>query len=298
MPTSRKNITEVTQFIRSMRGGSQSILVKASNGLDYVAKFTNNLQGPNLSFNEGAGSELYRACGLPVPFWTPLLITDRFLDDNPACWIQTPEGRLRPATGLCFGSRFLGTEGSRIVQILPELMFKRIKNRASFWEAWMVDICAEHADDRQAVFLQDARGWWKAFFIDHGHLFGGPKGDMQSHPQESLSLDPRIYPDIVSERTPDASHLSRILNVDILWRKVQNMPQDWKTKSALDSFARCLDRLSCPDTLQGIFDNMVDELKKRRNIKSGFVKNERKPVMRSDFAEAQAESSRTALQNR
>ena len=55
-------------------------------------------------------------------------------------------------------------------------------------------------------------------------------------------------------------------------------------KSALDSFARCLDRLSTPDMPQDIFDEMVDELKKRRNIKSGFVTNARKPVMRSDFA--------------
>jgi hypothetical protein len=169
-------------------------------------------------------------------------------------------------------------------------MLKRIRNRASFWVAWMIDICAEHADDRQAVFQQDAKGWWKAFFIDHGHLFGGPKGDMQSDPQKSLSLDPRIYPDMATELAPDAPHFDRILNVDRLWRRVQTIPQDWKTKSALDSFARCLDRLSSPEVLHEISDEMVDGLKKRRKFDHGFVKSARKPVMRSDSAEAQAES--------
>jgi hypothetical protein len=186
----------------------------------------------------------------------------------------------------------LGVDGLRVVQILPEIMFKRIKNRASFWVAWMIDICAEHADDRQAVFQQDAKGWWRAFFIDHGHLFGGARGGMQSSSGESLSLDPRIYPDTSSEQAPDAPHLDRILNVDRLWRKVQTMPEDWKTKSALDSFARCLDRLSSPGTLQDIFEEMVEGLKKRRSFGHSLLKNARKPVMRCDSAEAQTESCR------
>jgi len=296
MPASQKGFSEVTQFVRSMRGGSQSILVKASDGHNYVAKFTNNLQGPNLSFNESAGSELYRACGLSVPYWKPLLITDHFLDQNPDCWMQTPEGRLRPSTGLCFGSRYLGTDGLRVVQILPEISFKRIKNRASFWVAWMLDICAEHADDRQAIFQQDSRGKWKAFFIDHGHLFGGPRGDMHSSPQESLSLDPRIYPDMASEETSDAHpHLDQILNVDRLWRKIQTIPQDWKTKSALDSFARCLCTLSNPSMLQDIFATMVDGLKNRRKFEHRVAGIGRKPVLRSCSVREEADFTPQAI---
>ncbi len=286
----RTDSVEVTQYIRSMRGGSQSILVKARDGLKYVAKFTNNLQGPNLSFNESAGNELYRTCGLSVPSWKPLLITDRFLDQNPNCWMQTPEGRLRPASGLCFGSQFLGSDSLRVVDILPEIMFKRIKNRPSFWAAWMIDICAEHVDVRQAVFQQDTKGWWRAFFIDHGHLFGGPKGDVQSNPQESLSLDPRIYPDIAGEQIPVVPRFDRILNVDRLLRKIQTLPQDWRTKSSQESFARCLCRLSSPGMLQEIFDEMVDGLKKRRRCERSFAKNIAKPVLRSCSSYAQTES--------
>ena len=111
----------VTQYVRNLRGGSQPILALASDGFQYVVKFANNLQGPNVLFNECAGNELYRACGLTVPKWTPLWVSDSFLDRNRDCWMQTPEGRLRPSSGLCFGSLFLGQDGKRLFEILPAL---------------------------------------------------------------------------------------------------------------------------------------------------------------------------------
>src|ERR1039457_415092 len=119
MPALERSFSRVTRYIRNFHGGSQPILAQASDGLQYVVKFNNNLQGPNVPFNESVGSELYRACGLAVPSWKPLLVSDTFLDQNPDCWMQTPEGRLRPASGLCFGSRFLGAEGTRLLEILP-----------------------------------------------------------------------------------------------------------------------------------------------------------------------------------
>jgi hypothetical protein len=108
-----------TRYIRNLRGGSQPILAQASDGLLYVVKFTNNIQGANLPFNESIGTELYRACKLRVPAWKPVLVTDSFLDQNPDCWMQTPKGRLRPDSGLCFGSRFLGGDGIRLLEVLP-----------------------------------------------------------------------------------------------------------------------------------------------------------------------------------
>ena len=159
----RKSV-RLSRFIRNLRGGSQPILVQASDGLLYVVKFTNNLQGANLPFNESVGTELYRACGLAVPAWKPLLVSDAFLDRNPDCWMQTSKGRLRPDSGMCFGSRFLGGDGIRLLEILPGTSFKRVRNNKSFWLAWMIDICAHHADGRQAIFVEDAEGWLNAFF--------------------------------------------------------------------------------------------------------------------------------------
>jgi len=266
MPGMQRDFAEVTEFVRSLPGGSQSIIVEASDGLQYVAKFTNNLQGPNVAFNESMGSELFRACGLSVPRWKPLLLTNDFLDRNSYCSMQTATGRLRPASGLCFGSEFLGVDNSNFLQIFPERMFKRLKNRSSFWLAWLIDICADHADSRQAVFQRHLDGWWEAFFVDDGHLFGGPSGDARPAPIESLSLDSRIYPRRPPGQSLVEKWVNRNVNVDQLWSKIGTLPDEWKTKSALAGVARCLTTLESPRMLRKIHIEMIEGLEKRRRF--------------------------------
>jgi len=251
----------LTEHIRNLRGGSQPILAQASDGLLYVVKFINNLQGPNLLFNEGAGAELYRACGLAVPKWKPLLVTDSFLDRNPDCWMQAPEGRLRPLPGMCFASSYLGTDGVRLQEFLPATSFHLISNRNSFWLAWLLDVCAEHVDNRQAVFVERADARLDAFYIDHGHLFGGPNAALRKHFCASRYLDPRIYPDISSKNLLEFQRVVQALNVDRLWERVQDFPTDWKQGSALELFARCLQRLSKPLLLHNVLDTVFESIR-------------------------------------
>jgi hypothetical protein len=279
-----KKVTTVTRYIRNLRGGSQPILAEASDGLLYVVKFTNNLQGPNLPFNESIGSELYRICGLTVPSWKPLLVSDTFIDQNKDCWMQTSEGKLRPDSGLCFGSRFLGEDSKRLLEILPENSFKRIHNRESFWLAWLIDICASHVDNRQAVFLEDGEGQLNAFFVDHGHLFGGPKGGQRRHFQVSCYLDPRIYQNICSQQHLNFRKIVQSIDVEQSWRWIKTLPADWKTPSALDSFSQCLKNLSTPTLVQNILDAMVEALQRTDKVRYGKQQNGRfspKPVLRS-----------------
>jgi hypothetical protein len=251
-------------------------LAQASDGLLYVVKFSNNLQGANLSFNESAGSELYRACGLAGPSWKPLQVTDAFIDQNPDCWMQTAEGRLRPDSGLCFGSRFLGRENIRLLEILPKSYFKRIRNYQSFWLAWLIDICAEHIDNRQAVFIEDSAGWLNAFFVDHGHLFGGPKGNVQRGFQASRYLDPRIYQSVSSRQLFYFQEIAASLDADKLWLQVQELPDEWKTRSALSGFTRGLNRLSNVKLIQNIVDTMVDAQRQANESENGKRQVERK----------------------
>jgi hypothetical protein len=256
------NAVCLTQYIRKLRGGSQPILAEASDGLLYVVKFINNLQGPNLLFNESAGSELYRTCGLAVSSWKPLLLTDPFINQNSDCWMQTPKGRLRPKSGLCFGSRFLGGDDIRLLEILPKTSLKRVRNREDFWLAWLIDICACHVDNRQAVFLEDGAGWLAAFFVDHGHLFGGPNGEQRHHFMASRYLDPRIYQSVSSQRFRSFRTVALSLDAEQLWRRIQTLPDDWKTSSAVDGFVECLNRLSTSNLVKSILDSMIDAVQK------------------------------------
>ncbi len=204
------------------------------------------------------GTELYRTSGLFVSFWKPLLVTNSFLDENPGCWTSTPDGHVRPNSGLCFGSRFLGGNGSALLEILPGNRFKRVSNRWSFWLAWMIDICAEHADNRQAIFLENRTGRLRAFFIDHGNLFGGAGGEKQPHFMESRYLDPHMYQDLSSEDVRELLKIARSLDVDGLRLRMEDLPEAWKTKSAVDRFERCLGRLSNIELLRNLADTMVE----------------------------------------
>jgi hypothetical protein len=280
MPASEKDFALITHFLRNLRGGSQPILVQASDGLLYVAKFTNNLQGSNVPFNESAGSELYRGCGLRVPSWKPLLLTDSFLDRNPGCWMQDEVGPRRPASGLCFGSRFLGGEQLRLLEVLPRTSLSRVSNRKSFWLAWMVDICAGHADNRQALFLEDPSGWLNAFFVDHGHLFGGPSVNRGHHFLTSRYIDPRIYHGVSSQYILDCQRVAASLDVDRLWREVNALPAEWRTPSALDGFTQCLSRLSTTCLLQGVLDTMVDAQQRTYESERGEYEAGRRLPMR------------------
>ena len=279
MSASGKDYSFVTRYIRKLRGGSQPILAQANDGLFYVIKFNNNLQSANLPFNESIGSELLQACGLAVPSWKPFLATNEFLDQNQDCWIETPAGRLRPDSGLCFGSRFLGGEATRLFEILPGNSFKRVRNLQCFWRAWLIDICAQHAANRKAIFLETVGGGLEAFFIDNGHLFGGPKGELRPHFLESRYLDPRIYQGVSSQYLLEIQKVAGSLDVDQLWRRTQALPEAWKTKSALDGFRRCLDKLSSPSLLLEILDRMSDVYQRANGFESTGIENRRKPPM-------------------
>jgi hypothetical protein len=257
MPAVGKVQVAITQHIRNLGGSSKSALVKASDGLLYVAKFTNNIQGPNVLFNESIGVELYRACGLRVPSLRRLMVTPAFLGRGPRCWGQTREEGPQPATGLCLGSLFLGGGEIRLSEILPGNSFRRVSNRESFYLAWMIDICGRHADSRQAIFMELPGGVLSAFFVDHGHMFAGPNGDMRPNFLTSRHLDRRIYQSVSSKNLLRMQRAAADLNVDLLWQRAHALPDEWKTDSAIESFRQCLERLSDASFLQDIVDKMI-----------------------------------------
>lgn len=250
----------LSQFVRKMRGSSQPILARANDGLFYVVKFLNNLQGPNVLFNESVGNELYKACGLAGPSWTPLAVTDAFLDKNRNCWIEMPEGRLRPSAGLCFASRFLWVNGARLWEIVPGSSFCRIHNRNQFWLAWLIDSCAGHADNRQAIFVKDAEGMLNTFFIDHGHLLLGPEGNLDRPSSASRYLDSRIYEGVTSKYLLDLKKIARSIDADKLRQGARELPDEWKTPSAIEALEQCLGRISSGQFVSDILDVFVNSI--------------------------------------
>ena len=61
----------ITEDLRALRGGSQSRLMRASDGNHYVVKFRDNPQGSRILANELLASRLAEQLGLPVPLTCP-----------------------------------------------------------------------------------------------------------------------------------------------------------------------------------------------------------------------------------
>ena len=230
--------------IQKLRGGSQSILVRADDGFFYVVKFLNNLQGPNLLFNEALGTELFRRAGLLVPAWRPVYLSEDFLDRYPACWMETENGRRRPKASWCFGSRYLSLRNTALFEILPERSFSRIGNRRDFWAAWVLDILCGHADNRQALFLERNSRSLEAYFIDHGHLFGGALGTDSPRFMASRYLDPRIYTHVSATDADEIQRAIQSLDLTALSKVASSLPEGWSTEGAISGFERFAHQIS------------------------------------------------------
>lgn len=238
--------------IQKLRGGSQPILVRADDGFFYVVKFLNNLQGPNLLFNEALGTELFRRAGLLVPAWRPVYISEDFLDRYPACWMETENGRRRPKASWCFGSRYLSLRNTSLFEILPERSFSRIGNRRDFWTAWVLDTLCGHADNRQALFLERNSRSLEAYFIDHGHLFGGAAGGGFPNYVASRYLDPRIYPHANVEDADKIQRAIQSLDLTALSNVASSLPEGWSAEGAISGFERFAHQISDPVLLKDV----------------------------------------------
>jgi hypothetical protein len=278
MPLGR-DIPALSGFVCKLRGGSQPILAEATDGLRYVVKFGNQPQGPNLPFNESLGNELYRLAGLLVPACRPLEVSEQFIDDNRGCWLELELGMEPPQAGLCFGSCYLGTDGLRVYDILPGSRYPRVRNLDDFWLAWLLDSCAGHADSRQAVFCRGFDDNYSASFVDHGHMFGGPKGIETPRLEASAYLDRRIYPVLNPKVEKALVRRVSAIDCDRLWKRAWTLPANWRNPTASARLTETLDRLSSPSTIENTLGALIALQDHVYRTREHGALAERKPVV-------------------
>jgi hypothetical protein len=194
-------ILSANKYIRKMKGGSQSILVRANDGRHYVVKMMDNPIGPNLLANEYMGSLLAKAVGLPVAEAKGIILSDSFIDSHPDLWFELPSGVRRPNKGMHFGSLFVGqTSGAdRPIEYISPSRVNMITNREAFLGMYLLDVWANHQDNRQAIFRRSSTNELEVCFIDHGHMFGGPEWNFQGNQSKlgsALHLEMAVYTDL------------------------------------------------------------------------------------------------------
>jgi hypothetical protein len=239
------------KFVKSMRGTYLPVLAQASDGHCYIVKLGHSAHRMDLAFNESAGSELFAACGLQVPAWRPVEVTREFL-------LQAKAGLASVAgmssdfcePGLIFGSRWLGSSSQRIYQILSAADFSRIRDRRSFWTAWLVDLCAEQTSRRQALFVEDGAQQLDPYFVDHGSLFRGVSRDGLPDSACGRYHDPRIYEPLSAAEA--AGIVSKLMSVDLdtLRKQIDGLPGDWRRPESIGAFEAALERIASGSVLQ------------------------------------------------
>ena len=141
-----------------MRGGSQSHLLRASDGGFYVTKFSNNPQDIRILANEMMASRLGRWLGLPMPEVAVIDVSDWLIENTPDLCIDTAGLRAKCNSGPQLGSRYpCDPLEDCIFDYLPESMLARVRNISDFARVLVLDKWTANCDGRQAVFSKRAK---------------------------------------------------------------------------------------------------------------------------------------------
>lgn len=221
---------DAVQHVRRLRGGSQSHLMRASDGAFYVTKFRDNPQHTRILANELLASRIGLRLGLPVAPAEVIHIDDWLIENTPELRFELagPSGKIE--SGRHLGSRYVcDLWQDSLFDYLPETMFDRITNRADFARVLVLDKWLGNCDGRQAVFSKKARGRrYTVTFIDHGYCFNA--GDW-SFPD--LSLQGVYYRNFVYEGVSGWNAfepaLTKLEGLDMLdlWRCAESIPPEW-----------------------------------------------------------------------
>jgi hypothetical protein len=235
----------VTTVIRTQPGGSQSRLVRCDDGKLYVLKMNPNPQGPNVLANEALGSMLIRGLGLLAPPWRPITIDLKAVRLFPELIMQTSAREATfPTCGVHFGSEYLGGPQYDLYDFMPTSYMYKLKSTEQFLAIYLFDIWACHQDERQCVY-QRTRGtsFYDTFFIDNGHLFGGPRwSEVAGHSRSGCWFNVEM-PAIGDPRIEQCLRVFEDRIPKLLHHAIAVVPEDWYKDDIYALYARLLWRL-------------------------------------------------------
>ena len=244
LSTSKLQRPSVVQVVKRQRGGSQSRLVLCDDGKLYVLKMHPNPQGPNVLANEALGAILLQRLGFLVPDWKPVTIDLKAVHLFPELVMALADGNALPACGVHFGSEHIGHPRFPVSDILPESYRCKVKNADQFAAIGIFDLWANHQDERQCVYRRLRSGEpYEAFFIDNGHLFGGPNWSEETDRSE------RLFPLNIGQPCLGGPSIERWISAfegyipEILQDAVGKIPREWYQDDIASLYARLLKRL-------------------------------------------------------
>jgi HipA-like protein len=183
------------QHIRKMRGGSQSHLLRASDGNFYVLKFQNNPQDIRILANEYLGSKIGALLGLPMPEVRLIDVSEWLINNTPDLKIETAGVSVPCASGLQLGIQYVADpQQARVFDYLPESMLQKLSNTEDFPRVLVFDKWTGNSDGRQAVFVRGpGQRLYRAVFIDQGYCFNAGQWDFPDSPLRGTHAQTSVY---------------------------------------------------------------------------------------------------------
>jgi hypothetical protein len=219
------------QHVRRLRGGSQSQLLRASDGLYYVTKFQNNPQHVRVLANEMLATRLGEFLGLPVPPVSPIEVCDWLIEHTDELRVDIAGLRTAFKPGVHLASAYVADPREcQVFDYLPEGLLQRVTNIKDFARVIVLDKWTCNADGRQAVFSRQAqrRATYKATFIDQGYCFNAGEWTFRDSPLRGVYSQNCVY-EHVRDWTAFEPALTRAeeMSIDQIWAIAREIPSEW-----------------------------------------------------------------------
>ena len=205
------------QHLRPLRGGAQSHLLRASDGLCYVTKFQNNPQHIRVLANEMLATNLGLALGLPMPRVEVIEVSDWLIEQTEDLRISLGGAKIPCRSGKQLGSLYVGCESPGMTfDYLPRELLERVLNIEDFSRVLVLDKWTCNSDGRQAIFCRKALRSQRhpATFIDQGYCFNAGEWTFPDSPLRGAYANNCVYESVMGWEAFEPA-LSRAEEMDV-----------------------------------------------------------------------------------
>jgi hypothetical protein len=219
------------QHVRSLRGGSQSHLLVASDGAFYVTKFRNNPQHVRVLANEMLATRLGQSLGLPMPHVEAIEVSEWLIQHCDALHIDLAGRNIPCQGGRQLASFYADQENAGLTHdYLPTHLLETIVNVQEFARVVVLDKWTCIRDGRQAVFSRKTSRSrrYTATFIDQGYCFNAGEWSFPDCPLRGVYANNSVYKDVRGWEAFEPA-LSRAEHMDAneIWRLAADIPEEW-----------------------------------------------------------------------
>jgi hypothetical protein len=254
------------QHIRRMRGGTQSHLMRCSDGEFYVVKFQNNPQHERVLANEMLATGLAKTIGLPVPIAVIVGVENWLIEHTPDLIVQLAHSTIPCEAGLHFGSRYaVNPIDGQVFDYISIESLDRVRNLETFAGILALDKWTGNTDGRQVVFWRYPRQrHYTAAFIDHGYCFNGGAWTFPDYPLRGVYSKNEVYTGVSGWESFDP-WISMIENFpdQKIWDVANSIPPQWYSREM--------------DKLEELVSTLIERKRIVRKLIDDFRQSPRRP---------------------